>query len=111
MSDTWTHILNALSPDYEKCVTAVLEGPKYRCTLNQQGKYHVVTLSEFWHVEKEIIPTNGYHTSTFDDHISWIDEQLSKWQDVKRMSWDQWHFKYKKDAEKFITLFNIKWAK
>ena len=40
-----------------------------------------------------------------------VQEELKNWTNVRRMAWDQWNFKYKKDAEKFVTLFNLKWAK
>ena len=39
----------------------------------------------------------------------WIDETLSKWDDVTKVQ-KCWVFENKNNAQKFLTLFNLKWA-
>jgi len=104
----WQHILSSLDPEYLKCVNALEDGPQYRCGLSKKGKYTVLQLHEYWQIDDKLYDTTDKHVR-FDDHISWIEEQLITWPDVKRMAWDQWYFKYQRDAKKFITLFNMKW--
>jgi hypothetical protein len=53
-------------------------------------------------------PNTWYHQQ-FEDCINWADKTLKDWPDCKRMSFDMWDFKYRKDAEKFITLFYLSW--
>lgn len=43
----------------------------------------------------------------FDRCVSWVEEKIKDWPDVKRMAFDMWDFKNRKDAEKFITLFHL----
>lgn len=40
----------------------------------------------------------------------WAENQLEDWPECNRVSWDMWDFKHQKDAEKFITMFYLKWA-
>ena len=110
MKDTWTHVLQALHPDYDKLAEIMKHGPIIKCELSKKGKYTVLQLVEHYHYDQARL----FHLDskeTTEDHVSWAVEQLSEWKDVKRMAWDQWHFKYKKDADKFITLFNLRWAR
>jgi len=46
---------------------------------------------------------------TFDHCVKWVEEKLKDWPNVKRMSFDMWDFKHRRDAEKFITLFQLSW--
>lgn len=53
---------------------------------------------------------NTWYNQKFDDCVSWSLDKLKDWPDCKRMSFDMWDFKHRKDAEKFITLFHLSWA-
>jgi hypothetical protein len=44
-----------------------------------------------------------------DDIVEWTDKELTKWKDCRRIAWDMWQFKSKREAEKFITLFHLIW--
>lgn len=107
--DPWHHILNSLGPDYEKCFNAVMKGPQYQCTLVKKGRYTVLSLRECWEIDNAFHDTIDKHKE-YDDYVNWTDEQLSTWKDVRRMAWDQWYFNRRQDAEKFITLFNLRWS-
>lgn len=110
MKDTWTHILGALSPDYDTFKTMVDKGPCPSCEINKRGSYFTLTINEHW--------TNGVdnialfdQSGDFDSFIEWTESQLKTWPNVKRMAYDQWYFKRKRDAEKFKTFFLLTWAK
>ena len=49
-------------------------------------------------------------TTNLDDCVDWAAERLKDWPNCKRMAWDMWDFKHRKDAEKFITIFHLSWA-
>jgi hypothetical protein len=53
--------------------------------------------------------TDTIYTGNLDRCVGWTIEQLKDWPDCKRMSFDMWDFKHRKDAEKFITLFHLSW--
>jgi hypothetical protein len=53
---------------------------------------------------------NTWYNQKFDDCVSWSLDKLKDWPNVKRMSFDMWDFKHRRDAEKFITLFHLSWA-
>ena len=47
----------------------------------------------------------------FDYNLyEWVENTLGNWKDVER-SHDFWLFEDRRSAEKFVTLFNLKWAK
>lgn len=52
------------------------------------------------------VAIEGYNS----DMYSWIHDTLAKWKNVELVGVEVYKFKHKKDAEKFITLFNLKWA-
>ena len=54
---------------------------------------------------------NTWHNQKFDDCVSWSLDKLKDWPDCKRMSFDMWDFKHRRDAEKFIILFHLSWEK
>jgi hypothetical protein len=51
----------------------------------------------------------NWYNQRLNDFTEWAAEQLKDWPDVKRMAFDMWDFKHRKDAEKFITLFHLSW--
>ena len=67
-----------------------------------------VTLEEVW-------PDDNYEagggSGLLDKRVDWCVEELKKWQGVRRMAWDQWYFDDRHQAEKFITLYSLIWAK
>ena len=59
---------------------------------------------------EEMFDDSSHQTKKFNDCIVWTEEQLKNWSNCKRMAYDMWDFKHRKDAEKFITLFHLSWA-
>jgi len=106
---TWTHIVKALSSDYDSLKNILEQGPILRCILGKKGKETILTIVETYK-ESSVEVIQEYNTLNFDKCIDWANEQLEPWNNVRRMSYNQWYFKRKKDAEKFITLFTVKWA-
>ena len=53
---------------------------------------------------------NSMPSRDLDRCVKWIEEKLENHPDCRRMAWDMWDFKHRKDAEKFITLFHLSWV-
>jgi len=100
----WQHIVQSLTPEYNTLLEILNNGPTYVCNIKKTGRSFTLTLEvkDMLYEEKSV---------SFDDRIKWITEQLSTWPNVRRSSYDKWVFKLHRDARKFITLYNIKWAK
>ena len=49
----------------------------------------------------------AFYSQSFDQCVEWTDKYLKSWPDCRRSAWDMWDFKYRRDAEKFITLFHL----
>ena len=62
----------------------------------------------WWRVQLVETADNTY-TTQLDKCVVWTIEQLKDWPNCKRMSFDMWDFKHRKDAEKFITIFHLSW--
>ena len=52
---------------------------------------------------------NQWYNQKFNNCVTWVDDKLKDWPNCKRMAHDMWDFKYRKDAEKFITVFHLSW--
>jgi hypothetical protein len=61
--------------------------------------------------EWQTVDDAGNHVGStqLDKCAKWTDEKLEDWPNCKRMAWDMWDFKHRKDAEKFITVFHLSW--
>lgn len=104
--DVWSNILRQWEPKYDEL------------TLIHDGK---IPIKAFKNFDKNKYIVNVRHDLeqlklfeddiTLDEVISWCTSELEKWQGVRRISYDMWKFPKKHDAEKFITLYNLKWAK
>lgn len=71
-------------------------------------------LNEFFNLDikrARLLPENIVIVDGYDHNMyEWIKKTLSSWKDVSLVGVDSWQFENKKTAEKFITLFNLKWA-
>ena len=81
-------------------------GPTIKPVLEKKQRLWNITLTEVW--PDEVTGNSG--SALLDKRVDWTVEELSKWQGVKRMAWDQWYFDDKRQAEKFITLYYMVWA-
>jgi hypothetical protein len=59
-----------------------------------------------------LLPDNKVSIEGYNnDMYIWVRETLDKWKNVKTVGIELYQFENKKEAEKFITLFNLKWAR
>lgn len=70
--------------------------------LNKIGRKYKITLTE----------VNGSFSPAglLDGRVHWSINALNNWTGVRRTAWNMWVFDSKKLAEKFIILYNLKWA-
>jgi len=107
MSNPWLHICRELEPQYDKIYHMIQHGFQIKPLLTRKGRTTVFSLIEYY-LNDNI--SESVYIGQYYDYIEWIDQQLSTWPNVRRMAWDQWYFDKKSDAEKFATLFLLKWT-
>lgn len=98
-TDPWEHMLLAIEPAYEKYKEIVERGPKY-----------IIDFSLVGDQQCQIRIREEHSLGNLDERCEWAAEQLSTWPNCRRVAWDRWRFKHRKDAEKFRTLFTLFWA-
>jgi hypothetical protein len=106
-------MLQQVEPEYLELVDIMETGPTISATLSKRVLRWQVRIHEDW---GNTPSENQYQYYTANDRkvaqrINWATEQLVTWKFVKRISYDQWIFFNKRSAEKFITLFNLRWAR
>lgn len=107
MNDPWALMLKDLVPEYDDLVEAMQFGPNITVTLESLNKEWKLSINEKWGVVDDA--GSHFNSKDFDDRVNWSAIELEKW-NCRRTSWNIWNFKSKRDAEKFITIFTIKWA-
>ena len=101
--DPWIHMLKQLEPEYDKYKDIAEYGqPKFMIDLipDIKGKFQILIYDD-WNLDSK----------EFDESLIWATEQLATWPNCRRIAWARWQFKTRKDAEKFKTLFILKWAR
>lgn len=108
MSSAWVHMLGQAYPEYSDLKYSMEKGPTIKPVLTKIKNHWTLTLEEEWHHD-----SGGSYTISgsmeLDDIVNWTEIELTKWKDCRRMAWDMWQFKSKREAEKFITLFHLIW--
>jgi hypothetical protein len=109
-SDHWTQMLEQISPEYLTLKFIMEHGPKINANLRKVNLSWRVRLEEDW--DDCDIGDQYYDMdySNLDKRCEWTDQQLQNWKFTTRLSHQEWKFLSKHQAEKFITLFNLKWA-
>lgn len=106
-TDPWHHMLLSIEPAYDTYKDAMLHDPKYVPILTHVRSVWEIKIDEQWADGIKYGTTeSGFD---LDKRCTWADIQLRTWNYVSRQSWNQWHFKSKQDAKKFITLYYLKW--
>ena len=83
---------------------ARLENSKLFTSVVRRGQEWAMTIDE-------VVEGEDHYTSTkFTNCIDWTINTLVTWPNCTRMGYDTWYFKHKYDAEKFNTLFQLKWV-
>ena len=75
-----------------------------RGNVNQRSLMHIV---ERWPNDESV--TTMSIGIKLDERVEWACEQLVSWPDCYQVAWDRWEFEHRRDAEKFKTLFMLKW--
>ena len=70
----------------------------------RKTRWQLMVTDEFETVEEL------YNSQKLDKCIEWTTKQLNNQMLSVRMSYDTWYFVRKQDAEKFATLWHLKWA-
>lgn len=109
MHDPWISTLTLLEPNYSKYETILKEGPKIVVKARKINLLWRVRIDEDWNNSNgELYYTADY--SNLDLKCKWAEEQLKNWRFVIRLSHQEWKFFNKRQAEKFVTLFNLRWS-
>lgn len=109
MNDPWKSVLTALEPEIDRLTEAMNYGPLIGTELWKSTWGWSVTLTEQWHkIEVEAWIEDIRFSQEFDRAVEWTVEELKSWP-CKRTAYDTWAFKTRRDAEKFITYFSLKW--
>jgi hypothetical protein len=110
--DPWVSAIAAFEPEYYKLKDAVEKAPKIRLVLRKVNLAWRIRIEEDWdHVDAD--EQYLYYTADYgnlDTRCEWAATQLKDWQLVNRLSHQEWKFWKRKDADKFLTIFNLKWA-
>ena len=104
MSDAWQHMLLAIEPAYDTYKAEMELGPKY--SIETYIRSNVT-----WLCQIRIRDELNLDISALNEVIDWATEQLDTWPNCRRTAWDRWDFKNPCDAQKFKTLFTLKWAR
>jgi hypothetical protein len=112
IADPWIGFISQMVPEYEDLKYMAENGPKVKADLRKVNLSWRVRINEDWNNtpadQHDLYYTTDY--GNLDRRCDWAAEQLSTWKYVTRLSHQEWKFKRSIDAEKFITLFNLKWA-
>lgn len=102
----WSQILQQWEPKYEVLQKIGQGMVPIKIFKNYQHDY---TLCIRYDLEEDF--QANQNTYLLNDIINWATEELVKWPRVRRTAYDMWKFSNKKQADKFITLFNLRWAR
>lgn len=111
MRDPWTSMLTSLEPSYDKWKDIMDNDIKIAAYLDKRKSRWWITIHEDW--DKTLADLQYRYYIASDSKLitctEWTEKQLKDWKLVSRQSDCQWAFIRKADAEKFITLFNLRW--
>lgn len=112
VTDPWVEFITQMFPEYNDLKRMTENGPRISAVLRTINLSPRVRIEENW----DNTPADQhyrYYTADYnnlDSRCDWATKQLSSWRFVTRLSHQEWKFLRRKDAEKFITLYNLKWA-
>lgn len=108
-ADPWTGFIAQMVPEYEYLKDMLENGPKIVAKTRKINLLWRVRIEEDWGIS-DGSTYYDFDYSNLDSRCEWAAEQLHSWKSVTRLSHQEWKFLRRRDAEKFITLFNLKWA-
>ena len=105
MKNNWVQAIEAFEPRYNDLKRAMENGTKIKPSLYQgSNRKWKVTLDEIW--DDDVIYADA---KELDDTYNWAANELLKWKGVSRTAWNIWEFASKRDAERFIIIYNLTW--
>lgn len=105
-ADPWETILTSIEPNWKEMQVILSNGPMIRPKIFKKGRNWHLKLIEIWPIESYVIDWTS-NVDQLQSTIEWTSKILETWDTAKRESWDTWSFKFKKDAEKFVTYYNL----
>jgi len=105
---SWVESIKQICPDYDELVDYMEQGSIVKPCLEKKGRRWVLRIDE---IVPDSVKYRYSDLNNLDKRVDWTLNQLKDWPDCIRTSWDMWSFKKKDDAEKFITLYYLKWEK
>ncbi len=104
MTDPWVAMVKQLVPNYDELCSMSSIVPDVYAYI----KDSTLTVSMQWPDDAEHMLHEDL--SKIDACVEWCVSELSNWDDCTRISWNKWNFARRIDAEKFLTLLNLKWS-
>jgi len=108
IADSWEDMVRQLEPDYDTLKDFMHNGPKIVASMRTFNNKWRVRIEEDWGIADQ--PDTNSSESKLDIRCNWAAEQLANWKFVGRISYQEWIFINRTQAEKFLTLYNLKWA-
>ncbi len=100
MVDTWTDVLRQLEPRYDTFKDMLERGPRLKAELRIfNNKWRVRIVEDSLYTWENLL----------DERCEWAEKQLANWRFVYRISHQEWVFINQRQAEKFLTLYNLRW--
>jgi len=106
-TDPWKSILKSLWAEIDQLQEMIDKvTPFIKAELSKKNRRWQIKIKEVWPVDTFELNWT-FDVDKFGDAVEWTDNTLKSWDSAKRESWDTWSFDSKKNAEKFITYYNI----
>lgn len=102
--DAWIESIRNLFPDYDQ-MKADMEYPSFSAVLEQQRNEWAVSIDRKNRDIFYLLPDEGIKA-----RVDWAVKTLLSWKFVDRTDYNRWLFLNKNQAEKFITLYNLRWS-
>lgn len=107
--DRWYQLIKALDRDYDELREIMEHGISIKTSIKKNNRGWLLFIEEDW--SNSSIELEYYDSDNgLDQRCSWAATQLETWPNVNRCGWQDWQFKYKRDVEKFMTLYNLTWS-
>lgn len=96
--NVWNHIIRSIEPEIDNINQHQFRVEAYKILHENSSGVVVYIRPQYAYVDIAVTPM-----------IEWTNLHLANWDTVKRYAYDKWIFSTETDADKFITLFNLKW--
>lgn len=66
-----------------------------------------IVLEEVWPDDEPYNNSSG----ALDTMVAWVTTELEKLSTVRRTAWDTWEFNTRREAERFVIMYNLRWTR